>query len=307
MTSVALVTARQARDVDEDLQPLVDALSDLGVRATAVCWDDPRVDWASHSVAVLRSTWDYPSDYPGFLRWLEATNRLVPVLNPPGVVVWNTDKHYLRDLQVGGLRVVPTIFFEPSTGTEPHLNGLGGVVVVKPAIGAGGQGAGCYSSHEKALRRIRYLLEEGRSCLAQPYMSNIDAEGETDLIYIDGVFTHAVCKSAPLPIDADPSTALFIREEVAPITPSKPQRWLADVAARQFADGLLYARVDLVADRSGEPTILELEAAEPSLFFNLGAGSVEAFARAVERRLGSLEAGAPAATASDDTAVRGGE
>lgn len=48
---------------------------------------------------------------------------------------------------------------------------------------------------------------------------------------------------------------------------------------------LLYARVDLIPDDDGEPVLLELELAEPSLFFEHSAGSVERFADAVAARV----------------------
>jgi O-ureido-D-serine cyclo-ligase len=44
---------------------------------------------------------------------------------------------------------------------------------------------------------------------------------------------------------------------------------------------LLYARVDLIRDGSGAPRLLELELAEPSLFFDHSAGSAGRFAAAV--------------------------
>ena len=48
---------------------------------------------------------------------------------------------------------------------------------------------------------------------------------------------------------------------------------------------LLYTRVDLIPDDEGSPVVLEVELAEPSLFFEHAPGAVERFADAVTARL----------------------
>jgi hypothetical protein len=45
----------------------------------------------------------------------------------------------------------------------------------------------------------------------------------------------------------------------------------------------LYARVDLIRDAGGAPRLLELELAEPSLYFNHSPGSAQRFAEAIAR------------------------
>ena len=55
---VALVTARAARHLDEDLAPLLAALDAAGLEGAVADWDDPEVDWAAYRLAILRSTWD---------------------------------------------------------------------------------------------------------------------------------------------------------------------------------------------------------------------------------------------------------
>jgi hypothetical protein len=43
----------------------------------------------------------------------------------------------------------------------------------------------------------------------------------------------------------------------------------------------LYARIDLIRDPAGAPTLLEVELTEPSLFFAYAPGAAERFAAAV--------------------------
>ncbi|MGH8269249.1 MAG: hypothetical protein ACRES1_04230, partial [Steroidobacteraceae bacterium] len=56
---IALVSARAARRLDEDLPPLLAAMAAAGVDAAAADWDDPEVEWQAYPLALVRSTWDY--------------------------------------------------------------------------------------------------------------------------------------------------------------------------------------------------------------------------------------------------------
>jgi len=68
---IALVSARAARGLDEDLEPLAAALGGLALAFEVVDWDDPGIDWSRYALALLRSTWDYSTRLGEFLAWLE--------------------------------------------------------------------------------------------------------------------------------------------------------------------------------------------------------------------------------------------
>ena len=71
--AVALVTARAARGLDEDLPLLLTAFAAAGANAEIVDWDDAAVDWRRFDLALLRSAWDYTERLPQFLAWVERT------------------------------------------------------------------------------------------------------------------------------------------------------------------------------------------------------------------------------------------
>ena len=50
---IALVTARAARGLDEDIPPLIAACSAASVKAEIVDWDDGGIDWARFDLALL--------------------------------------------------------------------------------------------------------------------------------------------------------------------------------------------------------------------------------------------------------------
>lgn len=56
---VLLVTYEKFPNLTADDRLLLAALENRGMSVRAACWEDPLVDWANSSVAVIRSTWDY--------------------------------------------------------------------------------------------------------------------------------------------------------------------------------------------------------------------------------------------------------
>ncbi|HEX7130588.1 MAG TPA: hypothetical protein VF217_11065 [Rhodanobacteraceae bacterium] len=292
---IALVSARGARRLDEDLPPLRRALEAAGAQVTIARWDDPKVDWSSFDLALLRSTWDYARRLPEFLQWIGRAAACTRLLNPPEVVRWNTDKHYLAQLHRAGVPVVPSAFAEPGEDAPRALEAFlqtypdAEDVVIKPSVGAGSKDAQRHArdSLDDMQAHLKRLLDAGRCALMQPYLSSVDAHGETALLFFDGEYSHAIRKGPLLARGAEPARGLFAVEEITAREPSNAERELAlrALAAIPFERPLLYARVDLIHDESGAPRLLELELTEPSVFLAHAAGSAERFARAILARL----------------------
>ncbi len=289
---VALVTARAARGLDDDETPLRLALQNAGCSVQVAEWDDPGVDWAGFDVVLLRSAWDYAERISEFIAWVERTSRRTCLLNPPSIVRWNTDKHYLAQLARGGVAIVPSTFVEPgddpARAVERFLEMHSQVeLVVKPAVGAGSRDAERHLRTDPgaAIAHARRLLDDRRSVLLQPYLQRVDRDGETALMFFEGRFSHAIRKGPLLPPGGAATTGLFAAETITTRVPGDDEMRLAEriVAAIPF-DTPLYARIDLIRDDQGAPCLLELELTEPSLFFAHAAGSAERFAAAVLRR-----------------------
>lgn len=289
--AIALVTAVAARDLDEDMPSLESALRSAGANVTVAEWDRPH-DWRRFDVAVLRSPWDYPQRFTEFMGWAESVSEQTKLLNPLPVVKWSADKHYLADLAAREVPTVFTRFIEPGEPPGPRIDELlrqpdVDEFVVKPAIGGGSRDAQRFGRAEKqdAARHAQRMLDENRSVLLQPYLGKIDELGETALMYVEGRFSHAIRKGPLLKRKDVPTTELFAKEAITPRVPD-PAELAVGVRALQAipADTPLYARVDLIRDRQGEPVVLELELFEPSLFLGFSSGSAENFAAAIVRR-----------------------
>lgn len=303
---VALVTAAAARDLDDDLPPLVDAFERLGADVEVVDWDAPQADWSAFDLALVRSTWDYHGRYEAFRAWIEAATERTALHNPAEVLAWNTDKRYLRDLAAAGLAVVPTAFLEPDdvgashpgtdAASDPVDRALGtaGEVVVKPAVSAGARNTARYllddpDERARAATHARSLLDAGRVVMVQPYLDSVDTHGETALVVIDGAVSHALRKGPLLHRGAAMDDALFAMEDMSARDATPAEEAVADAVVAHLADRFgrvpLYARVDLLADGDGRPVLLEFELTEPSLFLGFAPGAADGFARAALARL----------------------
>lgn len=250
-------------------------------------WSDPAVDWAAYDRVIVRSTWDYVDHLDAFRAWCEAIgpSRL---RNNPATVAFALDKRYLAELSVPTVR---TTFLAP--GDPPPQ--LTGEVVVKPAVSAGARDTGRFGPATYALAQalIERIRAGGGVALVQPYLSAVDVQGETSLVYFGGTLSHVLRKRAVLAPDevAPPAPdghgeAAVMHEEDLVVAGEADaseralgRQVMADVANRFGVP--LYARVDLVSDGGGEPLLLELEVAEPALYLARAPGAAERFAAAI--------------------------
>src|SRR5215470_4047373 len=98
MKRVALITWAGQPEVAESEQLLVPLLAAGGVDAQMVDWRDSSVDFSRFDLVVLRSCWDYHLRLQEFTDWLSRTARLTFILNSANIVLWNSNKFYLREL-----------------------------------------------------------------------------------------------------------------------------------------------------------------------------------------------------------------
>lgn len=281
MTRVALVTARELPHPDDDRPHLDRAFGAAGWSSAWAVWDDPSVDWARFDLVVVRSPWDYTSNYEAFVDWIDRVGRVSTLVNPASVLRWNSHKSYLTALADRGVPVVPTVVV--ARGAELDLPALLAErgwtdAVVKPAVSVGAIGA----------RRVG-IAAAGRETaevdlLVQPFVPGI-AAGETSVIFFGGEPSHAVRK-VPATGDYRVQVQHGGRETVARATSAQidlGRRALSAVAA--VVDGgerVRYARVDSV-DTADGPRLMELELIEPALYLHLAPAAADRFVAAIGR------------------------
>jgi hypothetical protein len=255
--------------------------------AEFVVWDDPAVDWKAYDRVVIRSVWDYSHRIDEFLAWC-ATVGPGRLRNVPELVAFDADKRYLGELRA---RTAPTTFVGP--GDPPPE--LAGEVVVKPNVSAGARDTGRFgpATHADALALIERIRASGRVAIVQAYLPDVDRRGETALVFIGGELSHVLRKRAVLrsegeaPLGDGPRApaAVMLEDDLVVAGEAEPEQ--AEFAAAVVVEVTerfgtpLYARVDVAQDEDGLPVLMELEAIEPRLYFDLAPGAAERFARAI--------------------------
>jgi len=285
---IALVTCSKVPELDRDDRLVVEPLQALGIAAEPAVWDDPAIDWDRYDLVVLRSPWDYVHRHAEFVAWSASVPRLA---NAAEIVEWNTDKRYLAELSAAGVDTVATEWIPPTSAWTPPATGEW---VVKPAIGAGSRDTGRYDMADSAHREhagahVRRLQEAGRVVMVQPYLAAVDMHGETALIFFDGAYSHAIRKGPMLEGPDFGVEGLYRPEVITTRQPTAAERELGERVMGSIPGDLaptLYARVDLIPERGGEPVLVELELTEPSLFLEHAPGSAERFAFAIASRIG---------------------
>jgi hypothetical protein len=265
---VALVTCAElpalwpGKSLDPDSEVLLPAMRDLGVDASPVVWTDPDVDWSGFDRAVIRSTWDYHERPEEFARWVRSAGEATDLRNSARTVLWNLDKRYLRELEVRGVPVVPTIWLEPGEagGLPPALEERGWRdVIVKPSVDLGAF----------QLRRTTAADAEPAAAaldgvvMVQPFLPDLERNGELSLVFLGGSFSHAIVKR---PSEGDFRVQPQYGGTAMPAEPPAEAVEAAHRALEAAPDPPLYARVDLVRDLEGRFCVIELELIEPFLF-----------------------------------------
>ena len=296
---VTLVTSANMPELFTDESGLPDALAERGMDPQIAVWNDPTVDWDAAGVCVIRSVSDYATQRQDFINWANSVPRL---LNHADVMEWNTDKHYMKDLEALGLPVIPTTWLEPSNDFSKHqvhsrFPALGDFVV-KPAVSSGVRDIGRYtaidtSQRQAALAQTMELLDEGRSVMLQRYLEDIDVHGEVSLVFFNGLLSHAVEKRAVLHPSSvtDPS----MHEAVVTARPADTATWQWGEQIRQVLheymrsrlgrdELLLYNRVDLVPDGEGSFRVMEVSLVDADLYLEATPDALGNFADAISTR-----------------------
>jgi hypothetical protein len=271
---------------DPDDLLALEILGRSGYRAGFVDWQDRVFDFAACPLVVLRSTWNYHLFVDEFETWLKRVASSTVLVNSLELVRWNLSKKYLSELERRGIDIVPTIFVDQPLDVETLdklCSTLGDQIVVKPTLGLATYGVRTFKrtdsgSFEQAVSHIKKLCLAS-SAIIQPYMNAVEGRGERALVFVDGVYSHAVRKTAfqhlAVAGDAGEASVVASASEIA----------FGEKVLATLSEQPLYARVDVIPDADGVLRLLELELIEPSLFLSLDAQAAAKFAQAIEKKL----------------------
>ena len=253
-----------------------EALRDAGCVVDAVPWTGVG-DLAGYDLIMPLVAWGYHLDYA---RWLALLDRAEaegwPMVNPPTLLRWNSDKSYLAELADRGVSTVPTLAVESccDADLEEARRRFGSeMLVIKPPVSASASG-----THRIGPRDDLPADSRGKPMIVQPLIEEIARTGEYSLMLFDGQFSHAVVKR--------PKSGEFrVQPHLGGVTlPSEAPPGGVELARQALAAApakATYARVDIVPDDDGVLRIMELELIEPALFLDHAPDGGAAFTRAV--------------------------
>jgi glutathione synthase/RimK-type ligase-like ATP-grasp enzyme len=298
---LAFLTLDQRGDFVIDDELALAPLAELGWKPSVVSWRQTQIPWREFEAVVIRSTWDYWDDVTGFLDVLSAIDAATRLANPLGLVRWNLAKTYLRDLQRGGVPVVPTLWLDrvlPAT-LAVCFGQLGSdEIVVKPVIGANGVDAFRLSqaTPQRTVNEVAARFPD-RAAMAQPFMARILDEGEFSLFFFNGAYSHAILK---VPAEGEFRSQEERGADIRSITPEGALKSCGERALATIHPTPLYARIDFVRDEADDYRVMELELIEPSLYLRTDPKAPARFAQAVDDwfRLDHGATGTPGAPVS---------
>ena len=267
-------------------QLLKEALERKGLRVHRIDWTNTDFDFSSTRSVIFRSTWDYTERYEEFLRFIHSLFTRTMIFNPASILLWNLDKHYLRDLQMRGVRIPETIYIERNSKTnlrQLFIRHGFGEAILKPAISAGARhtyrlNSGNLQEHEELFQR----LINDEAMMLQPFLSSVMTEGEKTLVVIGGRYTHAVIKKAK---EGDFRVQDDFGGTVEHYSPTEEEIAFAEHAVSVCDPLPAYARVDILGNAEGSPVVSELEMIEPELWFRFHPEAADRLAEVISTQL----------------------
>jgi glutathione synthase/RimK-type ligase-like ATP-grasp enzyme len=282
MRKIGIITYHGEPNLSEDDSLLIQPLLGKGFQAQPVLWDS-KTDWRQFDAIVIRSCWDYHLRAEEFLNWLDLLDELgIAVWNPTNILRWNHRKSYLNELALHGIDVIETIWIEKNS----HLD-IGGILeennwekaVIKPPIGASAHSVFLVdrTNASELHKQINEALQKS-DLMIQPFIKEIQTEGELSIMFIGGEYSHSVVKS---PKENDFRSNYF-GNSVKLAEPSEEIILQAKKVYDTIKSPLLFARIDGI-NVNGKLKLMEFELIEPYLFFGLFPQAAEKFANALGR------------------------
>ncbi|MBI4244258.1 MAG: hypothetical protein HY606_09240 [Planctomycetes bacterium] len=278
---IALVTCKDYPDLAKDDLLLMEPLKKMGFQIDIKLWDS-KTDWDRYDSVIIRSTWDYHQRVSEFSGWLDhLESKKARVWNPVSLIKWNINKKYLYDLEKNDIPIIPSIFVEKNSSIDLKtilVENSWETAVIKPVISAGARNTFKVSINEisNIKDQISNLLTL-QDLMIQPFISDIQVNGELSFIFFGDQYSHCVIKK---PASGD----YRVQEKLGGTTSIYRPDLNSIASAKRVVDQIkqktLYARVDMIPSNS-ELLLVELEIIEPALFLQHYAPAAQRFAESL--------------------------
>ena len=253
-----------------------EAIRARGVEVDAVPWTAGR-DLGGYDLVLPLVAWGYHLRVPQWLSFLDDLQaKGLPVVNPPELLRWNSDKAYLSELSSKEIPSVQTI--EAQTLSDADLAAASerfgtAELVIKPPVSGG-----AFGTHRIRVGDPIPASERGKRMMVQPFLPSIATEGEYAIILFGGNYSHTVVKR---PKSGDFRVQPHLGGSTEICEPPVGGTELARAALAAAPAPATYARVDIVRGPYDQLQIMELELIEPALFLDVAPNGKAAFADAL--------------------------
>ncbi len=284
MKKVALVTYNELPNLVDGDNLLIDPFKTQGVEVVAAPWDKPDIKWGNFNIVILRSCWNYIDKFKEFTTWLDDLEKnKVNLWNPVQIIKWNSNKKYLLDLEKKGASIIPTKIFNKNNIKEipEYLDSLEiyETIIIKPVIGNRSLNVVKINKNKFDINNVEFVnLINGTEVLIQPFLKEIEKDGEFSFVFFNKKYSHAMVKK---PKQGEYRTHPDFGGIEYKFNPPENLIRQAEIILNNIESPLLYARVDGICV-NGKLLLMELELIEPYLFFECEEKAPKSFVDAVK-------------------------
>lgn len=273
--NIAIASCRDLPAWEVDDQPFFQALTDQQIKFEVQPWDAD-IDWAQFDCCLIRTTWDYQERFTEFTQWINKVSEETKLYNSKEVLLWNSHKRYLKELEDNGIVIAPSEWLlQGSTNNIAEIMARRGWTkgFIKPLIGANARECCRFETSEQGLKTAQTHIDRltpNEDLVLQPYLASVEEFGETSGIFFNHKFSHGTRK---IPVKGDYRVQDDYGAKDIPYQLNAQEEQLAQQALAYVAGKfgrLLYARIDFLHADDGTPYLNEMELIEPSLFFRHG-------------------------------------
>lgn len=294
MSIIVLSCAPVMKNGNPSDELMVKAAISMELDISTQDWRLIKLDQLSkNTILVVRSTWDYLDHYQEWCQFLDNVEKYkLRLFNSPLQIRTVLTKHYLLkpDFLIPPNHHIPTFLVSQGSSSQNvkdlMLQNNMTLSVLKPILSAGGKNTVLLSLQDLETPESQKLISSSlkeQDYILQPFISTIRKLGETQLIFIEGEFAHAVCRK---PANQD---IIIHNGTTTVVDPSNEQLLVAkEVMSRILThthEIPLFVRIDLLQDEKGIVRVGEVEAFEPYLLFDHVPASATLFAKALKSRL----------------------
>jgi len=270
--------------IEED-ELLINELEKLNLKVNRVNWDANH-QWTSTKVIVVRAIWDYFNRFEEFFNWFNLAKKQTKFINNANLITWNIDKKYLKELELKGVNIPPTLIVQKGDKT-PLINLMeklnSAELVLKPTVS--GAARHTYRLNKMNFKQIETIFNNliaNEDMMLQEFQRNIMEFGELSLMCFNGKFSHAVKKIAK-------SGDFRVQDDFG----GSVDQYNPNTYEIQFAEEVMancpvlptYGRVDLFYDNFKKLALGEVEVIEPELWLRYNEQAAKKMANAIAMQL----------------------